>query len=306
MRIVVTGGAGFIGSNVVDGFVAAGHDVIAVDDLSHGRRENLSSDIPFHQVDIRSTEFARLLADLRPDVVDHHAAQISVQASVRDPMLDAELNILGSLRLIEACRAAGVGKIIYSSTGGAAVGEPRYLPVDEAHPVSPLSPYGISKHSVEHYFTYYWETFKLPSTILRYPNVYGPRQDPEGEAGVIAIFTQRMLAGEPVTINGDGEQTRDFVHVADIVRANLLALDHGDGEMYHIGSGVETSINTIFTQLARATGYTLEPRHAPALPGEVRSIALDPGKAEHELGWRVEMPIEAGLANTVDALRGSA
>ena len=306
MRIVVTGGAGFIGSNVVDGFVAAGHDVIAVDDLSHGRRENLSSDIPFHQVDIRSTEFAQLLADLRPDVVDHHAAQISVQASVRDPMLDAELNILGSLRLIEACRAAGVGKIIYSSTGGAAVGEPRYLPVDEAHPVSPLSPYGISKHSVEHYFTYYWETFKLRSTILRYPNVYGPRQDPEGEAGVIAIFTQRMLAGEPVTINGDGEQTRDFVHVADIVRANLLALDHGDGEMYHIGSGQETSINTIFTQLARATGYTLEPRHAPALPGEVRSIALDPGKAERELGWRVEMPIEAGLANTVDALRGSA
>ena len=303
MRIVLTGGAGFIGSHVAESLLAAGHDVIVIDDLSHGRRANVPAAARFIELDIRAAGFATLLTDLRPDVVNHHAAQIAVQVSLDRPVFDAEVNILGSLRLIEACRAVGVGKLIYSSTGGAAVGEPQYLPVDEAHPVAPLSPYGISKHTVEHYLQYYGRTHGLRYTILRYPNVYGPRQDPEGEAGVVAIFARRMLAGQPVTIHGDGEQTRDFVHVDDIVQANLLALEQGDGGLYHLGSGIETSVNTIFTHLARATGCQQAPQYGPALPGEVRRICLDASKAARELGWRVTVPLDIGLTRTAESFR---
>ena len=304
MRIVLTGGAGFIGSHVASALLAGGHEVIVLDDLSHGRRENVPAGARLIETDIRDPDLAGLLTELRPDIVNHHAAQAAVQISVDDVIFDANVNILGGLRLIEACRAAGVQKLIYASTGGAAVGEPRYLPVDEQHPVAPLSPYGISKHTLEHYLEYYGHTHGLRYTILRYANVYGPGQDPEGEAGVVAIFSHRMLRGQPITIYGDGEQTRDYIHVADIVQANLLALEHGDRGMYHLGSGVETSVNTLFAHLARATGYKQPAQYAPARKGEVRRICLDASRATRELGWQVALPLEAGLAQTVESFRG--
>jgi UDP-glucose 4-epimerase len=303
VRIVVTGGGGFIGSHVVEGLIVAGHEVIVVDDLTHGRRANVPIGAHFVQMDIRDPAFLDLLVELRPDLVNHHAAQVAVQVSIDRPIFDAEVNILGSLHLLEACRAGGVSKVIYSSSGGAAVGEPEYLPVDEAHAVAPLSPYGISKHTVEHYLRYYWLTHALRYTVLRYANVYGPRQDPTGEAGVVAIFAQRMLADAPVTIHGNGEQTRDFVYVDDIVQANLLAIDLGDGGLYHLGSGTETSINTIFRQLASATGYQRMPDYGPPLPGEVRRISLDTTRATHELGWYAAVPLDVGIFRTVEALQ---
>ena len=306
MKILLTGGAGFIGSHVAEAYVAAGHEVVVVDDLSTGKIENLPARLPVHKVDIRSARLAEIFERERPDVVNHHAAQVSVNVSVREPRRDAEVNVLGSLNVIDCCLRYGVKKLIYISSGGAAVGEPRYLPVDERHPVDPLSPYGVTKHVVEHYLYLYRQMSGLDYTILRYPNVYGPRQDPLGEAGVVAIFTGQMLRGQPCRINGSGEQERDFVHVADLARVNVLALAAPGGEMYNTGSGVGTSVNEIFRLLARATGYEREPVHGPPLPGEVFRIYLDSTKAARELGWRAEIGLADGLRDTVDWFRSVA
>jgi UDP-glucose 4-epimerase len=303
LKVLVTGGAGFIGSHVAEAYAAAGHDVVVVDDLSTGKADNLPAAIPVRQLDIRSPELAQVIAAERPDVVNHHAAQISVNFSVREPRLDAEVNISGSLNVIDACVRQGVKKLIYISSGGAAVGEPRYLPVDEAHPVDPLSPYGVSKHTVEHYLFLYRQIHGLDYTVLRYPNVYGPRQDPLGEAGVVAIFIGQMLRGEPTRINGSGEQERDFIHVSDLARANVLALGAAAGTMYNTGTGIGTSVNQIWENLAKALDYRQAAVHGPALPGEVFKIYLDSSRVERDLGWRPQMTLAEGLRDTANWFR---
>lgn len=299
MKVLVTGGAGFIGSHVVDAFIGAGHQVVVVDDLSTGKRENLNTMAAFHQVDIRSSDLAKVFAQERPDVVSHQAAKANVRESMAKPILYADVNVLGSLNVLEMCRAHGVKKVIYASTGGACYGEPQYLPVDEDHPVNPLDPYGASKHHVEHYIHLYWLNYKIPYTILRYPNVYGPRQDPLGEAGVVAIFTGKMLNGEPTVTHGAGDQERDFVYVTDVARANVLALDSGKSGIYNIGSGIGANINTVFSELKRATGYKLPEVHGPAKLGEVWKIYLKSDKAQDELGWRPAVSLSDGLEQTV-------
>lgn len=299
MKILVTGGAGFIGSNVVDGYLEAGHEVIVVDNLSTGHQRNLNPAARFYQMDLRAPELAELIRKEKPDVVNHHAAQIDVRRSVADPAYDASINILGSLGLLEACRTAGVKKVIYISSGGAIYGEPDYLPCDEAHPVRPLSPYGGSKYAVELYLFMYGQNYGLPYTILRYANVYGPRQDPLGEAGVVAIFTDRMLKGEPVTINGTGEQERDFIYVGDCVAANLLALEKGEGRAYNLGWGLPITVNDIYRRLKEASGYRLDASYSPAKTGETFRIYLDTTRARQELGWEPKVPLEEGIGRTV-------
>ncbi|MDP2659418.1 MAG: NAD-dependent epimerase/dehydratase family protein [Dehalococcoidia bacterium] len=303
MKVLVTGGAGFIGSHVADGLIEHGHQVVVVDNLSTGSRENLNPKATFHEVDIRSPELAGVFEKERPDVVDHHAAQMSVKVSVQNPREDADINVLGGLNVIECSKDYGVKKIVYASTGGAMYGEPQYLPCDVNHPINPLSQYGVTKHNFENYLFTYRHLYGLNYTVLRYPNVYGPRQDPYGEAGVVAIFTGQMLEGKQTMINGSGEQERDFVYVADVAEANLLALDKGDNDVFNIGWGHGTSVNQIFQALAEITGYGQDAEHGPALPGEVFKICLDAGKANRELGWAPRTPFEEGLRQTVDYFR---
>jgi UDP-glucose 4-epimerase len=305
-RALVTGGAGFIGSHVVDAYVQAGLDVAIVDNLVTGSRANLHSAARLYEVDIRDgAELDRVFADERPAIVSHQAAQASVRGSMEDPLRDAATNVLGSLNVLEASRKFGVRKLIYAATGGAAVGEPRYLPVDEDHPVEPLSPYGASKHAVEHYVSLYRQTFGLDTTILRYTNIYGPRQDPRGEAGVIAIFAGLMLTGGQPVVNGTGEQERDYVYVGDVARANVLALEKGDGRMFNIGTGVSTSVNELFDMLAELTGYGEPRRHGPALSGEVFRIYVTNDRARRELGWEPTVALDEGLRLTVESIRDS-
>ncbi len=303
MKILVTGGAGFIGSNVVDAYVQAGHEVVVVDDLSSGNRANLNPAAAFYQVDIRSEQLLEVMGKERPEVVNHHAAQIDVRRSVADPRYDASINVDGSIALLEACRKTGVRKVIYISSGGAMYGEPEYLPCDENHPVKPLSPYGATKHTIEHYVYMYRENFGISYTVLRYPNVYGPRQDPFGEAGVIAIFTERMLKGEPVTINGTGEQERDFIYVGDCVSANLLSLEGGDGREYNLGWGIPVTVNQVFDSLKQATGYRPDANYGPAKTGETFRIYLDTARIRKELGWEPRVPLDEGIARTVRFFR---
>ena len=254
LKILVTGGAGFIGSHVVDALLEAGHEVVIVDDLSTGRASNINPRARFYRMDIRDPHLSEVFEQERFDIVNHHAAQMDVRKSVADPLFDADVNIRGSLNLLECARKSGVRKIVYISTGGAVYGEPEYLPCDEAHPVNPICPYGASKHTVEHYLYMYRVLYGLAYAVLRYPNVYGPRQDPNGEAGVVAIFIGQMLAGKQPTIFGSGEQERDFVYVGDCARANLLAMeDHVQG-IFNIGSGRGTTINQIYALLSEITG----------------------------------------------------
>jgi UDP-glucose 4-epimerase len=300
MKILVTGGAGFIGSHVVDSCLAHGLEVVVVDDLSTGRAANLNPSARFYQLDIRSPGLDEVFELERPDFVNHHAAQMNVRRSVADPLFDADVNILGSLNLIECATRHRVQGFIYISTGGAVYGEPEYLPCDEAHPINPICQYGASKHTVEHYLYIYHVNYGLRYTVLRYPNVYGPRQDPHGEAGVVAIFTGQMLAGEQVVINGDGDQVRDFVYVGDCARANLLALNAGlDHGIYNIGSGRGRSVNEIFSTLKEITAYPAQPVYGPAKVGETRRIYLDARKAYQELDWAPITTLEAGLTETV-------
>jgi len=300
MRILVTGGAGFIGSNVVDGFVADGHEVAVLDDLSTGRREFVHPKARFVHADLTDAAAVEAcVSELRPEVVDHHAAQIDVRGSVREPQHDARINILGSIALLEACRRHGVRKVIYASTGGAIYGEGRFLPATEDHPVHPEAPYGASKYTVEHYL-YIWKLLHgLDFTVLRYPNVYGPRQNPHGEAGVNAIFIGLMLEGERPRIFGDGEQVRDYLYVSDVVEANRLALDRGSGAVVNLGTGVGTSVNQIFRTLRALLGFEGEAIYDAARPGEVQRIYLDASRAREVLGWEPRVPFVEGLERTV-------
>ena len=303
MKILVTGGAGFIGSHVTDTLIAAGHQIVVLDDLSTGNRANLNPAARFHEGDIRDAQLAKLFEAEHFEVVVHQAAKASVLESMANPIHYADVNILGSINLLEQSRKFGVRKFIYASTGGAAYGIVDQLPVPETQPVNPLDPYGASKHAVEHYLYLYRANYGLQYTVLRYPNVYGPRQDPLGEAGVVAIFTGKMLRGEPTIINGKGDQERDFVYVSDIAEANLLALAKGDGEIFNIGSGRGTNVNEIFDHLRELTHYALPETHGPAKQGEVYKIYLDATKARQTLGWQMRVSLADGLAQTVEYFR---
>jgi UDP-glucose 4-epimerase len=303
-RVLVTGGAGFIGSHVVDAYVDAGLDVAVVDNLTTGSREKLNPAARLYEVDIRDgEELQQVFAAERPEIVSHQAAQASVRLSMEDPARDAAINVLGSLNVLEAARRHGVRKVIYAATGGAAVGEPKYLPVDEDHPVEPLSPYGADKHAVEHYCVLYQRSFGLETTILRYANIYGPRQDPRGEAGVIAIFAGLMLAGERPTVFGTGDQERDYTYVGDVARANLLALEKGGGGMYNISTGIATSVNGLFERLAELVGFSERPIYADPLPGEVYRIFATYDRAKRELGWEPSVGLDEGLRLTLESIR---
>jgi UDP-glucose 4-epimerase len=301
VRILVSGGAGFIGSNVADRFVALGHEVAVFDNLSSGFREFVHPKAKLYEGDLADAAAVdAAIADFRPDLVDHHAAQIDVRKSVTDPVFDARVNILGSIGLLQACVAHGVKKVVYASTGGALYGEGRVLPAPEDHPVNPEAPYGASKHTVEHYL-YIWKLLHgLDYTVLRYPNVYGPRQNPHGEAGVNAIFIGLMLEGKEPRIFGDGTAVRDYLYVGDVVEANVLALAKGGGEMVNIGTGVGTSVNDIVRELKAITGFKGEPIHLPARPGEVQRIYLDATRAKQVLGWAPTVSFSEGLRRTVE------
>ena len=299
MKILITGGAGFIGSHVADLMIENGHDVAIVDDLSSGKKENINPNATFYHLSILDKRLPDIFKEVKPEVVIHHAAQISVRHSVKDPIRDMEINIKGSLALLENCIKYSTRKFIFSSTGGALYGEQDYFPADENHPTRPLSPYAIAKLSTEKYLFFYYNTYNLPYVILRYANVYGPRQDPHGEAGVVAIFAQYMLQGKQPVINGDGKQTRDFVYVRDVARANLLALTHKLTGDINISTGIETSINTIFHEINKTTSSGVPEVHEAPMPGEQLRSVLSFEKAKRVLGWEPTVPLSEGLKNTV-------
>ncbi len=305
MRILVTGGAGFIGSHVADAYIAAGHEVAILDNLSTGRVENVNPAATLHRVDLRDqAEVEKTISGFRPELVNHHAAQSEVPKSVADPGYDAQVNIVGGLNLLKASADHGVRKVIFSSTGGALYGEPDVVPAGEDHPVRPLSPYGTSKFAFEQYLGMFRRTFGIDYTVLRYANVYGARQDFHAEEGrVIAIFASRMLEGKPVTIDGTGEQSRDMLHVGDIATANLAALEKGSGGTFHVSTAIPVTINDLFRKLAILTDYKLGPAHGPSRKGDVYRIALDNEKARQHLGWEPRVSLEEGLSLTVDYFR---
>ncbi|RMF24053.1 MAG: NAD-dependent epimerase/dehydratase family protein [Deltaproteobacteria bacterium] len=303
MRILVTGGAGFIGSHICDAYVEAGHEVLVVDDLSSGHRENVPAAAEFVEADVRSGEAARAVRDFAPEVINHHAAQINVRVSVERPRFDAEVNVLGLINVLEAAREAGTRRVIFASSGGTVYGEPDAYPCPETAPTRPICPYGASKLSGEHYLYYYDRIFGLHHIALRYANVYGPRQDPHGEAGVVAIFSQNLLRGDGVTIFGDGLQTRDYVFVGDVVRANVLALTTDYHGPLNIGTAIETNVVELYERIKALAGGPGVATHGPAKEGEVRRSSLDPTRAGERLGWRPEVDLERGLAATVDFFR---
>jgi len=309
MKILVTGGAGFIGSNVVDAYIRAGHEVVIVDNLSSGKKENLNPAARFYCVDITDKKsLHKIFSDEKPDIINHHAAQIDVRKSVADPVFDAQINILGMLNLLELSRLNGgmVKKIIFASSGGTIYGEcPGDKPLpDENTPPNPLSPYGVSKLASEFYIKYYSYQFGIKFTILRYANVYGPRQDPHGEAGVVAIFSNKLLNRQECIIYGDGKQMRDYVYVEDVTRANLLALSRGDNEIINIGTSIATDVKKLFSMMASLMeGYNLEPIHRPPREGELIRSVLNINKAEKVLDWRPQVSLEEGLRNTLDFFR---
>jgi UDP-glucose 4-epimerase len=303
VKIIVTGGAGFIGSHVVDAYVSAGHEVVVVDNLFTGKVCNLNPAARFYQIDITSSCLDEVITHERPEIISHQAARVDVRASMEQPLLFAQTNVIGSLNLLESCRRHGVRKIIYAQTGGCVYGEPVELPSPESHIIQPVDPYGVSKYPMELYLKTYAFQFGIAYTVLRYPNVYGPRQDYKGEAGVVSIFSKHMLLGTQVVINGTGEQLRDYVYATDIAHANLLALHLGDDQIYNVGSGVGTSVNRIFSLLKEITIYSNESVYGPPRPGEVSASYLDSQKAERELGWKCEVALEEGLRNTVEYVR---
>jgi len=301
MKILVTGGAGFIGSTVVDAYLRAGHDVVVVDDLSSGSADNVDPRARLHRVDLRTAQLDDVFATERPEIVNHHAAQVSVSRSVEDPLHDATVNVLGSLNLLEAARRHRTRRVIFASTGGAIYGEPDVLPADENHACRPRSPYAVAKLSVEHYLDYFRAIFGLETVVLRYANVYGPRQDPHGEAGVIAIFMQQIQNGLAPAIFGDGEQTRDFVFVGDVVRANVAALDvatHGELKVFNVATGCGTSVNELWDVIAAVARPTVTPSRGPDRAGDVRHSVLDPRLAARELGWTPSVPLAEGIERT--------
>jgi UDP-glucose 4-epimerase len=312
VKALVTGGAGFIGSALVDRLLAGEHTVEVIDDLSSGSLANLADArrlgrgrFRFHQLDVRSPEVVALLERARPEVVFHLAAQASVRASVSDPVTDAEINVIGSLRILEGARACGARKVVFASSGGTIYGDPdpKDLPARESLPQKPLSPYGVAKKAVADYMAAYRELHDLEFTALALANVYGPRQDPHGEAGVVAIFAGKLLAGVPCVIYGDGAQTRDFVFVDDVVDAFARAAERGSGLVLNIGTGIETSVSELYRMMAAHAGVEEPPLMAPARPGELRRSCLDPGRAAIHLGWKSWTSIEEGVAATLEWFR---
>lgn len=303
MRILVTGGAGFIASHVSDRLLALGQHVAIVDNLSTGKRENLPAAATFYEIDIRDKSLDKVFEAEKPQVVIHHAAHANVTESVKNPGYDASVNIGGSINLFECCVKHDVERVVYASTGGALYGEACYLPADEAHPIDPVSPYGVSKYAVEQYLYAYRENHGLEYVVLRYPNVYGPRQDPHGEAGVVAIFSLLLLTGKRPTIFGDGGKTRDYCYVSDIVDANVLALSTEITGTYNLGRGIEITDLEVFESVQEAIGSQIEPNFAPVRPGEVEHIALDASKAERDLGWKWKVDLIEGIAASVNYYR---
>lgn len=300
MKILVTGGAGFIGSNIVDKLIEQGHQVVVVDDLSSGKKEYINSKAKFYQINIQAKELEQIFAKEKPEIVNHHAAHINVRESVKDPIFDAQANILGTLNLLENCRKYKVKKFIFASTGGALYGDTDIIPTPENHPTKPISPYGVTKLCAEGYLYYYQQVHNLDYVILRYANVYGPRQDPYGEAGVVAIFIQKLLANEQPIINGDGKQTRDFVFVSDVVDSNVLALTSRASEIYNVGTGRETSVDELFHKLTKITGISKTEKHGPPIPGEQRRSCLSYLKIKKRLGWEPKTSLGQGLKKTVE------
>lgn len=303
MKVLVTGGAGFIGSHLVDRLVQEGHEVIIVDNLVTGKRRNINRAARFYKQDIQSWRLERVFRNERPNVVMHLAAQMDVRKSVEDPMFDAQVNILGTLNVLQQAVKHGVRKVVFSSSGGAIYGEQEMYPAPESHVTKPLSPYGLSKLCGEQYLSYYQRSSGLQVVSLRYANVYGPRQDPEGEAGVVAIFIQKMLNNEQAVINGNGRQTRDFVFVEDVVEANLAVMGQETQGTYNVGTGVETSINDLFRILVQHTGSTCKEVHGPAKKGEQARSVIDNTRLRHELSWEPKGELSEGLKKTVEYFR---
>lgn len=306
MKVLITGGAGFIGSNVTDAYIEKGYDVLVVDNLSTGREKNLNKKAKFIKADIREYEtIFKIVQEFKPNIVNHHAAQIDVRKSVENPQFDAEVNIIGILNLLQSVKDLSIKKFIFASSGGASYGEQSYFPADESHPQNPESPYGICKLTSEKYLGYYHRVFGLPYIALRYANIYGPRQDPLGEAGVIAIFTNRLLSRQRCTIYGDGKQTRDYVFVKDVVKANVSAIDSDYNGPINVGTGIETDVNTIYSLLNEITGATLEPIYAPARLGEQRRSVISNGLLKKILGIENLTPLREGLIQTIEYFNSS-
>ena len=300
MNILVTGGAGFIASHIVDAYIADGHKVIIVDNLSTGFMENINPQAKFYQLDIRSEKLEDVFQKEKIDVVNHLAAQMDVRRSVSDPKFDASVNVVGGLNLFESAKKHRVKKIIFSSTGGAIYGEQDYFPADEEHPTRPLSPYGITKLCTEKYLYFYNAVYGMNYVILRYANIYGPRQNPHGEAGVVAIFYNKMLKGEQPVINGDGKQTRDYTFVGDVVKANIAALHYNGSNIYNIGTGIETDVNKLFLEIRTHLNPTCPEQHAPAKAGEQQRSVISSKKIESDLGWKPTVQLEEGLRLTAE------
>jgi len=300
MKILITGGAGFIASHIAERYIELGHEVVIVDNLVTGKRENIPSKATFYEVDICDSKLSQIFEKEKPDIVNHHAAQMDVRKSVDDPIYDATVNVLGGLNVMQNCVKHDVQKVIFASTGGAIYGEQDYFPADENHALRPLSPYGITKLTTEKYLYFYQQSYGLKYTILRYANVYGPRQNPHGEAGVVAIFSTKILKGEQPVINGDGKQTRDYIYVGDVVKAGEIALNSADNKIYNIGTGFETDVNVLFNKIKEAMGKDVPEIHGPAKAGEQLRSVLDASLIQKEQGWKPNVSLDNGLKMTVE------
>lgn len=300
MKVLVTGGAGFIGSAIVDRLISQGNEVVIIDNLSTGKERNINKSAKFYKLDIQDLKIENIFRDEQIDIVNHHAAQIDVRKSVDDPIFDTNVNIIGSLNLLQLSVQYNVKKFIFASSGGTVYGNQVFYPANEDHPLQPISPYGISKLSIEYYLHYYHTIHNLKSTILRYANIYGPRQDPWGEAGVVAIFINKILTKQQPIINGDGEQTRDYTYVDDVVNANMLAMNSDTTGIFNISTGVETSVNKLFSMVVETINANVQEVHGPAKKGETRRSCLDYSKAKEIFGWQPKIKIEDGIKQTVE------
>ncbi len=305
MNILVTGGAGFIGSHIVESYISKGYRVIVLDNLSSGKKSNIHPDAKFYEMDLMDPEVETIFKNEKIDKINHHAAQISVTQSVSDPSFDAEINILGSLKILKLANEYKVKKFVFASTGGAIYGEQEYFPACEKHPCRPLSPYGIAKFSVENYMRFYNQTYNLNTAVLRYSNVYGPRQDPHGEAGVVAIFCQKLIGNQIPIIYGDGEQTRDFVSVFDVVQANNVALSEDCQGVFNVGTAQETTVNSLSKYLTKISGKNIEASHESPRKGEQRRSVIDFRKLNSSFGWKPTYSLEKGLTKTYNFFQGA-